>query len=810
MHKTIAKDSTVSIRGRERNIPSLLPPLYLPDAKDIYPYTFRDRRGIGETTYQFHVVQLESDFVSVMICPDLGGRVISFYSKLLKRELFFQPERLQCARIPLNGEWFPWGLEFNFPNGHSPMALMPVPYRITRSQSGDLVTVGNWEDTEGLRWSVTIELPEGYHGFKTRIVLENPGPTDEKFCFWSNAAIEADQDLEFILPASWFDTWYDGVNRFTVPITFESIEQSEELFCLDLQRDDFGVYNNRDRWGVIHKADRGTIPGRKVFTWGCGNEGKAWYRLLGLERAYIEVQTGPFLTQKLRGIIPAGISYRWSEEWLVCGGIEKYLGIENQYMYGLQDGKVVRSRYEEPGCGRWEDAPKDFKPERFTPGMSGAPGEFNEPVVPEGITISSVGNDSYDSPLSPSWLYENHLEEFWQVYEAHPEPARKLAIWYHGRGKTEKAKELIGKLIAEGDPDVRTPLLAKAFGLPLDKISGEVISFVSNADEIRLIEPFRDNPKATLLLDTYFLHREPDKRPSGRADDFISLRNMGLYLWKQKRDWRAALRQFDAAIERQPDCPELYIEREEMLRELGADIKTRRKGFEKAPEAVRSDDRVAARMARIEFDAGCFEACDRILSSVDIAPSESEPTWWSLYHDCKAALAADAFLEGRRKEAQRLLEESIDYPANLHWGHPGRAPESRYWLMKAWMEGIKGRDVLETLRQGAEVTYPMSVLLYTDEAYYKSLCMVGIGMVAEARKFVAQILDYVQQFGTGDLRNPEDTPWLLCLLGHFLGRDDMVARGKEALDNINPHNIRLRALLNHNGPWHVPFELSVP
>lgn len=56
-----------------------------------------------------------------------------------------------------------------------------------------------------------------------------------------------------------------------------------------------GGYDYREEAGILHVADHHISPGKKQWTWGCGDFGKAWDRNLTDEDGpYIELMTGVY------------------------------------------------------------------------------------------------------------------------------------------------------------------------------------------------------------------------------------------------------------------------------------------------------------------------------------------------------------------------------------------------------------------------------------------------------------------------------------------------------------------------------------
>ncbi len=314
----------------------------------IYPYTLRDdlRRDRREVTYR--AVYLENEYLKVIVLPELGGHVYSAHDKLAGEEMFYLNRVIKPGRVLLRGAWAAFGLEFNFPRGHSVMTLSTVDSRLFEHDDGSVsVAVGDCEQTQRMRWTVVITLRPGHR----RLEINAAVPTDEHLQFLSpaRAARRFGEDLPF--------PYQDGVDKRW----YKNHLHATDLFTVDCPYDFFGYYDHGRDFGVAHVADRHILPGKKFFTWGCGGDGLVWKLLLSDEdRAYIEIQAGSHETQGELTLFEPHSSLSWKEYWCPVWQLGPFnyaservaLHLETQVTEGSLGQAVLRVQaFEElPGC----------------------------------------------------------------------------------------------------------------------------------------------------------------------------------------------------------------------------------------------------------------------------------------------------------------------------------------------------------------------------------------------------------------------------------------------------------------------------
>lgn len=143
--------------------------------------------------------------------------------------------------------------------------------------------------------------------------LYNQTDRPQTFLWWANPAVAVNEHTKSVFPPDVHAVMDHGkrdVSRFPISTsTYYKMDYSEGI---DISRyknipvptsymayhsdyDFIGNYDYSREAGLLHIADHHISPGKKQWTWGCGDFGKAWDRNLTDENGpYIELMTGMF------------------------------------------------------------------------------------------------------------------------------------------------------------------------------------------------------------------------------------------------------------------------------------------------------------------------------------------------------------------------------------------------------------------------------------------------------------------------------------------------------------------------------------
>jgi tetratricopeptide (TPR) repeat protein len=325
-----AQSAPVQVKETAIDIPTYLlgpedpnPPFQLVNANAVYPYTMLDTLTDHRETKAYRAVVVENEYLRATILPQLGGRLYSLYDKTANREVFYRNGTVKYGLIGLRGAWISGGIEFNFPNGHTTDTVSEVSAHYQKNSDGSAtVFVGDVDQVSEMYWQVTLTLRPGQARLEQQITLFNPTPVENLYWYWNNAAVAATDDSRFVYPMrevtpdSRTEVWTYPIWNGVDYSQYKNIRNATEIFGLQVRRDWFGAYYPQSDYGVVHVADYRDVPGRKIWTWGTAGDGAIWTRLLtDSSGPYNEIQSGRFLTQLNRDLMPPHQVASWTEYW---------------------------------------------------------------------------------------------------------------------------------------------------------------------------------------------------------------------------------------------------------------------------------------------------------------------------------------------------------------------------------------------------------------------------------------------------------------------------------------------------------------
>jgi tetratricopeptide (TPR) repeat protein len=334
------------------------------DERPFYPYAARDDFGGAQKTNQvWHALFLENEYLKVTVLPDLGGKLYSIFDKVTQREVLYRNHVVKYSAIGIRGAWTSGGIEWNFPDGHTPTAVSPVDFTTHQDKDGSAeITVGDTERVQGMQWMVTIRLRPVVRSVEVEIVLRNPQNLPGRYWFWANAAVPARDDLRFVYPMRLVLLHKPGVVQ-TYPVYngvdysyWRNIVPKTSLFALDSLRNFFGAYYERADNGVVQVADHRQLPGKKIWSWGTGKSAEADIRgLTDTDGPYAEIQAGRPIHQSEHLAMPPHHSERIAEYWYP---VERLGGAWNE----ANRDAVLRLTVSQGKAHVWVEANRAFDP----------------------------------------------------------------------------------------------------------------------------------------------------------------------------------------------------------------------------------------------------------------------------------------------------------------------------------------------------------------------------------------------------------------------------------------------------------------
>lgn len=280
----------------------------------IYPYPIIETISNKKTDKEYNAVFIENEYLKVMVLPDLGGRIQMAYDKIKKRHFIYYNHVIKPALVGLAGPWISGGIEFNWPQHHRPSTFMPVDCKIEENRDGSVtVWVNEIERMFHQKGMAGFTLRPGCAYLEIKGVVYNPTPLPQTFLWWANPAVAVNDHYRSVFPPdinAVFDHGKRAVSSFPIATgTYYKMDYSagvdianyKNIFVptsymgVNSKYNFEGGYECDTEAGMLHVANHHVSPGKKQWTWGNGDFGRAWDRNLTDEDGpYIELMAGVF------------------------------------------------------------------------------------------------------------------------------------------------------------------------------------------------------------------------------------------------------------------------------------------------------------------------------------------------------------------------------------------------------------------------------------------------------------------------------------------------------------------------------------
>lgn len=280
----------------------------------VYPLPVTEWISDEKEDISYEAVILENDYLYVMILPELGGRIQRALDKTNGYDFIYYNHVIKPALVGLAGPWISGGIEFNWPQHHRPSTFMPVDYVTCENPDGSVtVTLGETDRMNGTKGNAAITLYPEKAYIEIRGRLFNPTDYPQTFLWWANPAVSVNEHTFSVFPPDVNAVMDHGKRAVsTFPIATGEYYKADYSEGVDISRyknirvptsymaahSDFDFVGNFDESrdaGLLHVADHHISPGKKQWTWGCGDFGRMWGRnLTDADGPYIELMTGVF------------------------------------------------------------------------------------------------------------------------------------------------------------------------------------------------------------------------------------------------------------------------------------------------------------------------------------------------------------------------------------------------------------------------------------------------------------------------------------------------------------------------------------
>ncbi|MCX6561223.1 MAG: DUF5107 domain-containing protein [Candidatus Aminicenantes bacterium] len=320
----------------------------------VYPYAFLDRLTGIRQDKAYRAVYLENAYLKLCVLPELGGRLFYAVDKTNDYDFIYRQHVVKPALIGMLGAWISGGVEWNVPHHHRATTFMPVDHLLVNGADGSAtVWVGEIERRQRTKWRVGLTLRPDSSAVEVTLRTFNRTPLPQSMLFFANAAIHATPDYQVIFPPDTALATFHGKNQFSFwPISTEifngqdyragvdvsrlkSHTRPTSFFAFDGKGDFLAGYDHAKEAGVCFVGDHNLVPGKKLWTWGTGNEGALWEKLLtDTDGPYAELMFGAWSDNQP--------DYSWTRPYETR--------IVRQYWYPLRGIGGVKAASREAAC----------------------------------------------------------------------------------------------------------------------------------------------------------------------------------------------------------------------------------------------------------------------------------------------------------------------------------------------------------------------------------------------------------------------------------------------------------------------------
>jgi tetratricopeptide (TPR) repeat protein len=280
----------------------------------VYPYPIIETIADRKEDRTWTAITLENRYLKIVLLPEIGGRVYMALDKTNNFHFIYYNRVIKPALVGLLGPWVAGGIEFNWPQHHRPSTFEPVDWMITENADGSKTAwLSEIERMYRMKGMVGFTLFPQRAYLELSVQLSNRTSEPQTFLWWANPAVHVHDDYQSVFPpdvTAVMDHGKRDVSTFPIatgtyykvdysPGTdiawYKNIPAPTSYMAYRSDYDFLGSYNHRFEAGMLHVANHHLVPGKKQWTWGNGDFGRAWERQLTDEDGpYVELMCGAF------------------------------------------------------------------------------------------------------------------------------------------------------------------------------------------------------------------------------------------------------------------------------------------------------------------------------------------------------------------------------------------------------------------------------------------------------------------------------------------------------------------------------------
>ena len=290
---------TYEVGKPEKNPIFLEKRVYQGSSGVVYPYPVIESISDEKVDKEWKAIYIENEYIKVMILPELGGRIQMAYDKIKQRHFVYYNHVIKPALVGLTGPWISGGIEFNWPQHHRPSTYLPVDATIVENEDGSVtVWVNEMERMFHQKGMAGFTLRPGCAYLEIQGRVYNRTNLPQTFLWWANPAVEVNDQYQSVFPPdvnAVFDHGKRAVSSFPIATgtyykmdysagvdisNYKNIFVPTSYMAVNSKYDFEGGYENDTKGGMLHVASHHFSPGKKQWTWGNGDFGRAWDRNL--------------------------------------------------------------------------------------------------------------------------------------------------------------------------------------------------------------------------------------------------------------------------------------------------------------------------------------------------------------------------------------------------------------------------------------------------------------------------------------------------------------------------------------------------